>query len=1090
MSKYFYPILSKSYFYRFKRILLSFFFIGIFLQLYAAAEKMRPTGTAADDTFAEISASKKPASATDFSGIVWQTAAGQPYAVSEAQGEVVKGKLYSFGGFDSQKSGFTPTNRAYVYDPATDKWTALAPMPPMNGTRYGGVTHAGFATDGTDIYFAGGYTANAAGTGQIFGTKEVWSYRVAQNKYERLPDLPITIAAGQLEYENGKLHHISGTNTARTQDMGDHYVLDLKNTGAGWKTLAPLPQPRQHAGSAVLDGKIYFIGGQTGHDEKLVTRKLVHRYDPATNTWTQVADLPAPAGTNGRGHISSSVVVADNRLVVLGGETSHSKQTNMVSAYSPATNQWENLTPLPENRFSGVAGYIGQTFYYTGGSKTSTTFKGMADTPINPTGQQATGYLVVENQDKFPAPDHLAFSLVQVPWHRPNTPLNENHNKVKLKISNKGTAPLTVNSLVISNTSTWRISKMNDTDYTPSAFPRTLAANASVMLTLEFIARDQGERVKILHETLTIASDDQLEPAKKVYLHGLWQREGEDVHEPWVQEIINAFGFQTATGYHHDDNGIKGEGIVPNSDEVLSSFFVRVDPSRPVEVIQMSAYHGCCNDRENFEWYPKGGTPVSLFTHSNLDGQSILPRNQSNLSKLAQGTFSPNGAFGFRVGTAYSDRTRNSKGKIGMRIWKAIDAAGNLIPNAYIVGGDYLGNDYTNYDYQDNVYFVRNVRPENGTANVSELVPTPSAVYFEPTWAGANKQFTVSLKNEGKTYEDGSSDPAITIRSIELVGPDIKEFTMEKPGATQLAVQAAVSLKVAFRPASRGIKNAALLVHHSSSDAPLRIPLYGIANDKQFVVTPLKRIKGGSDTNIVIDGEEWETDKNYRRGSIKLDAQVVKTPVAATDKDVLYQTYLSAAAELGVTSYKIPIENGNYMVRMHFVENYWSAEAARIFNVTMENALRLANFDIYKEVGYRTALVKDFNVAVADGNLDIVFNPTMNRVALAGLEIFTDSANVTGVPEEVEEEKRQVQVFPNPTQGKEVQVLIQHFNPQEEATIILHDVLGRIIYTKKAVTSETGNASAVLGIAPSEKGLYLVTVEAPSGKAQCKLLVQ
>ena len=314
----------------------------------------------------------------DFTTILWGTAASQRYPVSEAQGRVVNGKLYSFGGFDSQKSTFTPTKRAYVYDPVANIWSAIADLPfTPNGTNFGGVTHAGVTTDGTDIYLAGGYTSSTSGTGQIFGTKQVWKYIISQNVYTKMPDLPISIAAGQLEYLDGKLHYIGGTNSSRTLDLGNHYVLDLNNLSGGWATLAPLPNPRHHAGSAVYGGKIYFIGGQHGHDDKLVTQKDVHVYNSSNNTWTKVADLPVPTGANGRGHISSGVTVMGDRILVLGGEIVHKTSINMVSAYSPAANSWVNLTPLPQNRFSGVAGVMNSIIYYTGGSRTSTTYKGI-----------------------------------------------------------------------------------------------------------------------------------------------------------------------------------------------------------------------------------------------------------------------------------------------------------------------------------------------------------------------------------------------------------------------------------------------------------------------------------------------------------------------------------------------------------------------------------------------------------------------------------------------------------------------------------------------------------------------------------------
>ncbi len=289
--------------------------------------------------------------------------AAQPFGVSEAQGEVVDGLLYTFGGFDSTKSCCTPTSRSYVHDPAANTWTPIAPLPSFEAaTTFGGVTHAGMATDGTDIFVVCGYTANAAGTGQIFGTTWGYRYDVGDDAYVRLPDLPVARAAGQLEYLDGKLHYVGGTNKARTQDVGDHYVLDIAGGATSWTTAAAVPNPRHHAGSAVLDGALYLVGGQHGHDGALTTQADVHRYDPAGNTWTAVADLP-----RARGHVSNSTFVLDGRIVVAGGEIAHSRAVGDVSVYDPAADEWAPGTGLPANRVSGVAGAIGDGFVFTGG---------------------------------------------------------------------------------------------------------------------------------------------------------------------------------------------------------------------------------------------------------------------------------------------------------------------------------------------------------------------------------------------------------------------------------------------------------------------------------------------------------------------------------------------------------------------------------------------------------------------------------------------------------------------------------------------------------------------------------------------------
>jgi len=299
--------------------------------------------------------------------LVWEGAPSQPYKVAEAQGVALGGKLYVFGGFDSTERCCTPTARAHVYDPEAETWTPIQDLPEMNGTGHGGVTHAGFTTDGTDIFFAGGYTSNGSGTGQIFGTEEVWRYEVAEDRYTRLPDLPVPRAAGQLEYVGGKLHYFGGTNKARTRDTGEHFVLDLQGGATTWTEAAPLPNPRNHLGSAVLGGKIYAIGGQHNHDHKLTTQDDVHVYDPRSDTWTERASLPAAVS-----HISNSTFVMagvmDGRILVVGGEHAHLKPVSSVYAYDPQTGAWTSLTDLPRALQSAVSKVVDGDILVTGGS--------------------------------------------------------------------------------------------------------------------------------------------------------------------------------------------------------------------------------------------------------------------------------------------------------------------------------------------------------------------------------------------------------------------------------------------------------------------------------------------------------------------------------------------------------------------------------------------------------------------------------------------------------------------------------------------------------------------------------------------------
>jgi len=56
-----------------------------------------------------------------------------------------------------------------------------------------------------------------------------------------------------------------------------------------WVVLAPMPTARSMLGVAVVDGKIYAIGGTSGTQNILGTNEV---YDPATNKWSSKTPMP------------------------------------------------------------------------------------------------------------------------------------------------------------------------------------------------------------------------------------------------------------------------------------------------------------------------------------------------------------------------------------------------------------------------------------------------------------------------------------------------------------------------------------------------------------------------------------------------------------------------------------------------------------------------------------------------------------------------------------------------------------------------------------------------------------------------------
>jgi fibronectin type 3 domain-containing protein len=93
----------------------------------------------------------------------------------------------------------------------------------------------------------------------------------------------------------------------------------------------------------------------------------------------------------------------------------------------------------------------------------------------------------------------------------------------------------------------------------------------------------------------------------------------------------------------------------------------------------------------------------------------------------------------------------------------------------------------------------------------------------------------------------------------------------------------------------------------------------------------------------------------------------------------------------GAMTYTIPglTANAPYTVRLHFCENYFTASAQRVFNVTINGTQVLTNFDIFSTVGAaHKANIQQFG-ATANGSGQIVigFVNVTNNALINGIEV-------------------------------------------------------------------------------------------------------
>ena len=124
-----------------------------------------------------------------------------------------------------------------------------------------------------------------------------------------------------------------------------------------WTQLANMPTGKQNIQGAYWNGKIYVPGGfTTAH----ITENAI--YDIASNTWSTGAPLPTTqTGTN---------VALNNKVYNFGGNPG---PQSLCRVYDIATNSWSSIASMPVATTYGRAALAGNIAYYIGGIAGATT---------------------------------------------------------------------------------------------------------------------------------------------------------------------------------------------------------------------------------------------------------------------------------------------------------------------------------------------------------------------------------------------------------------------------------------------------------------------------------------------------------------------------------------------------------------------------------------------------------------------------------------------------------------------------------------------------------------------------------------------
>jgi len=253
------------------------------------------------------------------------------------------GIIYAMGGMPSP---YYSSDALEAYDPDTNTWSVKSPMPiPRNSLA------AATGADGK-IYAIGGFITDTP-----YGlTNRVDVYDPTTDTWSPGNPMPTARDFPGAAVVDGKIYVIGG---GRSSSNGRRVEMYDPTTNT-WTVMSPKPSSRYAMGVAVADGKIYTIGGAVVWSATATT--TVEMYDPATDTWSVKSPMPGPR------YRLAAVTGPDGKIYAIAGSPGGGSLTNTVWAYDPQTDTWSGAPSLPSPRWDlAAAGSLEGTIYAIGG---------------------------------------------------------------------------------------------------------------------------------------------------------------------------------------------------------------------------------------------------------------------------------------------------------------------------------------------------------------------------------------------------------------------------------------------------------------------------------------------------------------------------------------------------------------------------------------------------------------------------------------------------------------------------------------------------------------------------------------------------
>ncbi len=192
----------------------------------------------------------------------------------------------------------------------------------------------------------------------------------AAHEWSVITQLPTHRTGFSTVVVDGKIYLIGGTlfGNDRRGPFGMSLVEVYDPETNSWERLADMPTARSDPKMAVVDGKIYVLAGYAGKDRGMDFKFLnvAEMYDPETDTWVRNQDMPTP-------RIQFGVGVVAGKIYTIGGLVDPKKpedpwRVDLVEVYDPISDTWAKRAKMPTKRDGVRAAVIRDIIYAIGGA--------------------------------------------------------------------------------------------------------------------------------------------------------------------------------------------------------------------------------------------------------------------------------------------------------------------------------------------------------------------------------------------------------------------------------------------------------------------------------------------------------------------------------------------------------------------------------------------------------------------------------------------------------------------------------------------------------------------------------------------------